>query len=707
MIAHAFIVPASAKVCKFCTLKRMYVTVVTSSRSKGIGNGLTYETDEKVLPGCLVKVPLRNQVLEGIVLDINVPQPQADVKRVHSVLSKEPIVPDHMLKLAKWMSEYYLCSQRQAFQVLLPAPPWLHLCEEVTTEVVLIQDIVLKGKKQQIVVETLKRGPVERRQLLAETGTTSAVLKTLFEKGIIDFVEKKKEVEQTETELKASHAHLKELFQGDKPTLFFDKSFIGREGTYAQIAEHVLSNKKSVLVLASDVFAAKNLYALLRHTISRAVLLHGRMSVAEQRRSYRQLRASTAQLVIGTRSALFAPLSDLGAVIVDDEHAWTYKNEQTPRYHAVKTALALSEITQAKCILTSATPSLETFVQTMGSKASMHRATLEGPMRSDRVDIVDLTAVKFGTLFPFTPTLLDALKSQLQQKKQSVLFLNHRGVSTTLLCAECKHRFLAKETGLPLTVHEENGVPYLVDHHTSERTALPDACPNCGSNRLIQVGAGTQRIENLLKTHFPKARVERVDRDALEKTNTLEDIVRRTEYGQADILIGTTPVLKALHAKNVTFAAALIADIGMSAPDYRASEENAELLFSLARAMRAKTGGRLLIQTYRPDAPEIVAAKTSDYETYAKSELKVRSMLNYPPFSKMAAVIVRGMNAKAEALHIKKELMNAPLVSVSAYPALSERQTWYVLLRGDNPRACLEKISLTHAVIDIDPLTTA
>lgn len=687
----------------------MFISVITASRSRGIGNGLTYECDEAVSVGSLVKVPLRNEVIEGIVIETNLKRPDMDTKHIHSVLSKEEIIPKHLIDLAKWISEYYMCSLRHVFQVLIPAPPWTALLPESITVVELMnRSFEGNGKKQKIVIEALLSGPIELNTLRNETGVSLATLKTLQKKGIVRFSQEYAEKKPQRPQIKGKmHAELKKLFSEKKPTLLFEKSVTGRETIIANLIEHTLAMKKSILILSPDILSAvqqrRSLVKILPDVQS--ILLHGSMSPQEERRAFRLMRENDTHVVIGTRTALFSAIHDLGAVVVLDEHEWTYKNEQMPRYHARNTAERLSKLTGSKCVFLSPTPSLEIYAKTVGSKAEINHATLTGKHLSNRIDIVDLSATSFGTMYPFSPELLDAIQSQLSKKKQSVLFLNHRGIATTILCKECKKRIVSKNTGLPLTVHDVKGKMYLIDHQNDEHHALPSACPSCGSVELIKIGAGTQGVESLLRKVFLTARIERVDRNTLEKHNTLENILERTASGHNDILIGTSPVLKSLHLPNVTFAAALIADIGMSLPDFRASEESFQTLFSIARAMRGKSGGRAIIQTFKPDAPEIQSVVNDDPESFLKNELTIRKKFRYPPETQMIALIFRGPKAQEEAKKTYSTLSNDQSVISSCFASLFEPDTWFILLRGEDPRTALQRIQNTNGIIDVDPLT--
>jgi primosomal protein N' (replication factor Y) len=319
-------------------------------------------------------------------------------------------------------------------------------------------------------------------------------------------------------------------------------------------------------------------------------------------------------------------------VIIDEEHEWTYKSEQTPRYHAREVAEWLCKASGAKLVLGSATPSLEAWTNTKSGAYTL--ATLPERFNGGtmpKVEIVDLATAEFGKHYPFTNPLIDAIQSRLDRGEQTVLFLNHRGRASALLCLQCRRRIVSPESQLPFTVHHgTDGRPFLLDHSSGLTAPVPEACPHCQSLDLREVGAGTQRIEESLKELFPKARILRADRDTLTNVEEMQTLLKTMAGGDADILLGTQTVTKGLDLPRVTLAAVLVADIGMSLPHFRAGERTFQLLMQLTGRSGRHAPGEVIIQTFRPDALEVRAAATHDASTYLDAELRLRLAMGYP-----------------------------------------------------------------------------
>jgi primosomal protein N' (replication factor Y) len=321
--------------------------------------------------------------------------------------------------------------------------------------------------------------------------------------------------------------------------------------------------------------------------------------------------------------------------------------------------------------------------------------------------------VKFGKLYPFSPPLIEAISQRLRQKEQSVLFLNRRGIASALLCLSCRRRVVCPDSQLPYTVHHtSHGRPYLLDHTTGLIAEVPARCPHCNSPDLLPIGAGTQKIEHLLRTLFPTARVIRADADTMQSPEEIRAVLHAMKNREADILVGTQSVVKGLDLPLVTLAAVLVADLGLSLPHFRAGERVFQLLTQLTgRSGRAKPG-EVIIQTFRPDAPEVIAASKHETEKYLDDELKLRIYGEYPPATKMVRLLVRGMDAEMQAkkLHaqaqiIANDLKNDARIYV-CQTVFGGGKTWQLLLRGSAPRDILSSLTLTDVSVDVDPIET-
>ncbi len=425
-----------------------------------------------------------------------------------------------------------------------------------------------------------------------------------------------------------------------------------------------------------------------------------------------RIRSGEAALVIGSRSALFAPCAKLGIVIIDEEHEWTYKNEQTPRYHARETAETLCEFAGAKLVLGTATPSLETWSRVKNGRYHMARLPERYMNQAlPTVKIIDLATITFGSHYPFSPSLISAMQDRLDRKEQTILFLNRRGVASAILCLKCRRRLVSPTSQLPFTLHKNSfGKPHLLDHFSGMSVDLPAACPHCGAHDLLPIGAGTQKLEDSIATLFPAARILRADSDTLQYPEQMRTLLKKMHDREADILFGTQSVVKGLDLPGVTLAAVMIADIGLSLPHFRAGERVFQLLTQLTGRSGRAQPGEVIIQTFRPDATEVVAASQHRTEEYLEAELKLRVQLHYPPSTQMIRFIVRaeGAEARAKKLHasilrfIASEKIEAQ--AMVAPTLFGGGTVWHVLLRSQYLRSLLPKIDLTDVVIDVDPI---
>lgn len=702
-----------------------HVTVLTASKSTGIGSGLTYSAEKPgITAGSAVKVPLRNQLVEGIVLDVlETREADAfDVKQVQEMLGSAPLLSAAQVETLKWMSEYYCCTLRQALSSFLPSPPWEDLLPQNQVGFIFEKEGQLRGAVQERVVDFLKNGNWKSwNEIRKETDATMTVMNRLVTLGILRQEERLEVQPDLMTAPSIARPVLSDvqtqayemIKSSTKPTLLFGITGSGKTEIYASLIADALAQEKQALVLVPEIL-------LTEHTIHRfqqmidaehIAILHSRLTPATRKHEWKRIHSGNVQLVIGSRSALFAPLHKLGLVILDEEHEWTYKNEQTPRYHARETAAALCRFSGAKLVLGSATPSVESWARAKTGEYTLARVPERyGTNLLPNVQIVDLGDVSFGKLYPFSTPLLHAIEERLKRKEQSVLFLNRRGVATALLCLDCRRRVISPESQLPFTVHRNGNRLTLQDHTTGTIVPPPDFCPACKSVRLHPVGAGTEKIEDILAAQFPNARILRADSDTITHPEEMRLLLQKMRDNEADILLGTQTVVKGLDLPNVTLSAVLLADVGLSLPHFRAGERIFQLMTQLAgRSGRAKPG-EVIIQTFRPDAPEIKLAAQHKTEEYLEQELKLRLYSGYPPATEMVRILFRGPTARSAAKKAHAKLMDyAKAFDIEA--KISDSPTffgggniWHVLVRGNAVHKLIKDVQLEEGIVDIDPL---
>ncbi len=701
----------------------MRLKVVTAGKSRGIGDGLTYESDDQVAMGTPVKVPLRRSIVEGIVLGIHEAKEaeEFDVKRIQNILCEKPLLNEAQMKTLHWMADYYCCSLRACLSVWLPPPPWSKLLPRKKIVYQLVAEKAVHGKKQRAIVEFLKdRERASSSEVQTETGASGTALKSLVKAGVVREITLPESEERqrppsfnapilTHDQMTAAEA----IWNDRRPSLLFGITGSGKTEVYADLIVRTLRRGKRAILLVPEILLTENSIERFEKLLDRShiAVLHSRRPAGERVREWRRIHEGHVWLVIGSRSALFAPVTDLGLVIIDEEHEWTYKNEQMPRYHARETAETLARFAEAKLLLGTATPSIESWSRAKEGRyhtARLEKRYLDQPLPD--VSIVDLGTVKFGSLYPFSPPLLEAIEERLKRGEQSVLFLNRRGSATALLCLDCRRRVVSPVSQLPFTVHtDRSGKPFLMDHLSGVQAPLPEHCPHCSSSNLFAVGAGTQKIESILGKVFPSARVLRADSDTLTSPEQMRLLLKKMREGQADILLGTQSVVKGLDLPNVTLAAVLLADVGLSLPHFRAGERVFQLLTQLTgRSGRAKPG-QVIIQTFRPEAEEVKRAARHEVEEFLDQEWKLRLHMQYPPAVSMIRFILRGNNARlrGEALKLHIEELSRKKgqeIVMTSSPMLMAPGAYHVLVRGFHKDSNEIQAEKYGAIVDVDPI---
>ena len=651
-----------------------------------------------------MKVPLRKKLVEGIVVEISEEKPEGDydMREIAEVLGDAPLLSEEQINIARWIADYYLCSLRQALSPFLPGAKWGKLVSGSKN-----QELRIKNEKE-------KKAPI---------------LKSPNSQFLIPNSQPILTPRQT-----AAYTVIK---SDPRPTLLFGITGSGKTEIYAALIRDAIAGGKSAILLLPEILLTENFIERFQKLVSPDAIsiMHSKLTPAARRKEWKRIASGEIRLVIGSRSALFSPMQNLGLIIIDEEHEWTYKNEQAPRYHAKTVAEALCGLhenaaenpkSQApnpkqipntkyqipKLVLGSATPSLESWhAAKTGKYQLVELPERYGEAALPTVRVIDLAEVHFGKYYPLSPTLLEAIRIRLDRGEQSVLFLNRRGFATNLLCKECRYRFEEPETKLPYTIHRRGALPHLLSHHTGEELPLPEKCPKCGSQSLLELGAGTQRIELLLAELFPSARILRADSDTLRSPEEMRTLLGKMKEGQADILLGTQSVVKGLDLPSVTLAAVLLADVGLSLPHFRAGERVFQLLTQLAGRSGRRDPGEVIIQTFRPQAMEVALAAKHDVRAYLERELLEREKAHYPPDTDLVRFVFSGSDAAVKSKMFleeweRKTKNEKPITwRASRAPSLfGGGKIWHVFLRGKGVRELLKNKPKFDGIVDIDPV---
>ena len=514
---------------------------------------------------------------------------------------------------------------------------------------------------------------------------------------------------------------------GGKPSVFLlhGVTASGKTEIYLQaLAETVKIGKKGIALVPEIALTPQTIERFSARFPGRVAILHSQLSLGEQFDEWQRIRKGEVDVVVGPRSALFAPQPNLGLIIIDEEHEWTYKqHEQSPRYHARDAAIKLAELTGAVVVMGSATPSVETYYHASKGDYQLlqlpERVVPKENAPLPEVKIVDMREeLKAGNRSIFSRSLTQAIEKVLLNKEQAILFLNRRGSATTIECRSCGFVIKCKRCDIPLTYHFDSNS--LVCHRCNYKTKPPQICPNCFSRRIRYLGIGTEKLSEEAQSMFPQARLLRWDSDVTQKKNSHQDILNKFRNHEADILIGTQMVAKGLDLPLVTLVGIVIADTSLNLPDFRAGERTFQLLSQVAgRAGRGQSGGQVVIQTYNPSHYAIQAAARHDYKAFYEQEIKFRKQLKEPPFIQLASLTFAHTNdnrcheeAEKTAKHIFEERDSKGIPDLSLVgpaPAfihrLRGRYHWQIILRGSDLSTFLKNLPFPQGwMIDIDPV---
>jgi len=669
---------------------------------------------DRVEVGTRVQVPFGPRKVLGVVTALAEESEHARLKPILKIIGAQSLVTPRVLELARWMADYYCCAPEIALKSVLPEAvrreqaSWR---ERLYVRVLpLSGDLPKLAKRQQEVwniVEERRELPLQELVELADT--TAATVRRLEDKGLVAISNQISERDPYEHEhivptqplpLNAAQAKalasLKEAMNrinaecrvqsaeqdiagvnrrskiGNRTFLLHGVTGSGKTEVYLQAIAHALERGRGAIVLVPEIsltpqtverFKARFCSGALRTLVA---VLHSHLSAGERHDEWHKIRQGRARIVVGARSAVFAPVDSLGLIIVDEEHEHSYKQEEAPRYHARDLAVVRGQRENAVVLLGSATPSLESFHNCQRGKYTL----LELPERADDkkmplVRVVDMrqAARKEKGIPIFSPQLKEAIHQRIERKEQTILFLNRRGYSTSLQCPLCGYVAQCPNCSVSLTYHRR--AAKLLCHICGEEQKVPARCPEpkCGNPGIRYAGLGTERVEDTLHKLFPHARVQRMDSDTLKRKEDYRRILGDFRAGKLDILVGTQMIAKGLHFPNVTLVGIIYADMALHQADFRAGERTFQLLTQVAgRAGRGDVEGEVFVQAFTPFHPAIQYARRHDFNGFYEQEIEFREQLKYPPFSRMALLTLKGRNedkVKFSADHVKRELEKA------------------------------------------------
>ena len=678
----------------------------------GFDQLLTYTVSEKISSqikiGCLVQIPLGHRQVLGVVFSLDSKE-MIDPEKLRflgGLIQPEPVLSLDLIRLSKWVCNYYSCSMESVLAAMIPTvvregkkaknEKWIQLHPQKTKG----DKLKSAPKQRELFCKLNEIGkPIRKTQLTKEWGYSLNTINGLITKGMVyevseivhrevyddeldnDVVESEWELT---TEQKKATSELEDLLHTQKfgVQLLHGVTGSGKTEVYFEAMEVALDQGGGVLFLVPEVSLAPQTVARLRARFSKrnekVEVWHSNLSGGERLDAWRNLSTGKSRIVVGARSAVFAPIPSLRLIVVDEEHELAYKQEDTPRYHGRDLAVYRAMLNEASCILGSATPSLETFRNVERKKYGLSQLSKRIDGRQlPLMHIVDmrLDARQGKGVSVLSQSLVEAMRDRFEKKEQTILFLNRRGFNTTMLCTDCGFVEECKDCSVALTFHRTDG--YLRCHLCGFRKVAPRVCGSCGSNEVRRKGHGTQRVEDLVRDLMPRSsKVVRVDADMMTKKNLFRETLRDFRLGKIDVLVGTQMIAKGLDFPNVTLVGVIDADLPLKMEDFRASERAFQLLVQVAgRAGRGDRAGEVYVQTYAPHSPSIQFSRKPDIYGFMEDEIEIRKELEYPPFRHLIRHIFRGRSLEKTEFYSnqwRKKLEAEPVLGLEVKgPALA------------------------------------
>lgn len=647
----------------------MLIEVLVELKARAVDKYFTYKVPvnliNKVKVGVRVIVPFAYSKLMGFVSSINVLNTSDyEIKEILDVVDTEVILTDELLELGKYLKEKTLATLISCYQVMLPngykaSKKKINKKYEtyITVNIDKLKDVKLSDKQQDIINILLKNKQVSYSYLKKINSSVD----TLIKNGVL--VKEKVEVYRLNNNysLKEKYALTPDQEKVYKQVdldkfqtyLLYGVTGSGKTEVYMELIEDVIKKGKEAIVLIPEISLTPQTVRRFIERFGQVVaVLHSGLSDSEKYDEYRKIRKGEVKIVIGARSAIFAPLENIGIIVVDEEHSTSYKQENMPRYDAIEVAKKRGEYHNCPVILGSATPTLESFSRTLKNVYTLLKLEKRVNNRSlPEVEIIDMMKAKKKTKF-FSETLYEKINSTLQKGEQVILFLNKRGYATTISCKNCGKTFTCKNCDITLTYHKSSEM--LRCHYCGYAEVKPKVCPNCQSELELN-GIGTEQIEEELNTLFPDYKTIRMDFDTTSKKGSHEKIIELFRNNEYQILVGTQMIAKGLDFSNVTLVGVINADGSLNIPDFRSSETTFDLLNQVSgRAGRGEKKGYVYIQTFNPNHYAILYAKNNNYLGFFQNEMKNRHLLNYPPYCYLALIILSATDYNYLGIESKK-----------------------------------------------------
>ena len=707
----------------------MIAEVIINTNAKKLNRSFDYkvpkELEEQVMIGSKVLVSFGNkkELEEGFIVGFK----ESTEYKVKEISKLEDKLSDKQIQLAKWMAKKYFCNISECIK-LMQTPGTRTKNKEKRIQEKTINTIYLKKDYEEIEfdIETNKIKSENHIKILKFvkdnegatipeieifTNCSRAIVNTLIKNGYLEIVETKiqrdplanKKIEKTSKlrlteEQQEAYQKIEKSIDENKyeEFLLFGVTGSGKTEIYLQLIEKVLKQNKKAIMLVPEISLTPQMIErfIARFDKERIAVLHSKLSIGERYDEWNKIKENKADIIIGARSAIFAPVQNLGIIIIDEEHDSSYKSEATPKYNAIEIANKIAKEEKIPIVLGSATPDITTYYK--AEKGEITKLTLTKRANNSnlpQIEIIDLKQeLANGNHSMLSFELYNSIEENLKNHYQTILFLNRRGYSTFIMCRDCGYTVKCKNCNISMTYHSFE--KKLKCHYCGYEENLVTICPECGSKKIRYFGTGTQKLEDEIHKQFPNATTIRMDVDTVTKKNSHEEILNKFKNENIDILIGTQMVVKGHHFPKVTLVGVIAADSSLNMDDYRANEKTFQILVQVAgRAGRENLPGKVVIQSYNPENFSIQTAKKQNYQEFYETEITLRKQLKYPPF---CDIIVIGFNSLKEEKIIEtsqkvydllKEKVPENYIISKPAPSpidkIQNRYRWRIIIKGN------------------------
>lgn len=697
----------------------MYADVLIEIKAKALDRTFTYKVPDNmnIKKGVRALVPFGNRTLEGFVLNVyKYKNLDYEVKEIIKCIDDYPVINDEMLSLGKYISKKTLSPLISAYQTMLPkalkAKHNTQISKKYVTYLKVGKETSLTTPKQKEVYEFIKN----QKEALKKDATAISVsaVKTLISKGAI--VEIKKEeyrLQHNIKEKKLFHPLTEEQqkvisavdINTFQPYLLHGVTGSGKTYVYIKLIEEVLAQNKEAILLVPEISLTPQVTKIFKsHFGSIVAILHSALSDGEKYDEWRKIERKEVSIVIGARSAVFAPFNNLGIIIIDEEHSSTYKQENTPRYNTVDVAIKRAKTHNCPLILGSATPSIDSYTR---AKAGIYKL-LEMKHRVNKnlptVHLVNMQEEYKKGNRVFSEVLKQKINDRLTKGEQVIVLLNRRGFSTVITCKSCGFTHKCPSCDIPLTYHKN--INSMKCHYCNYTVPKLRVCPSCGSKNINALGLGTERLEELIQNEFKNSKVIRMDQDTTRKKSAYEKILTAFGSEKYNILVGTQMIAKGLDFPKVTLVCVINGDASLNIPDYKSAERTYALLSQVAgRAGRSDLKGDVIIQGFNLDHYSIISAKNHDYNNFYKEEIKIRKALKYPPYYNLCYIKVSGKDynsllneADKIAAYLKNTLPNNIILGPSSASIPKINNVYYmgIIIKFKNTKDVYEPLKFIN-----------